>query len=85
MTNCFFYAVALCWRRLGKGRRCRIKCRRSHWGNFPHFMYSEQRRGVRRLISYKPIDPKPQEGLPPFKFEGKVAWGDSPPNQENEP
>ena len=71
MTNCLFFAVALFLRR----RHGYITVRKSRWGRFPHFLYTEQRNGTTRYISYIPLNPKHKKLPPPF-FKGRVKWGD---------
>lgn len=77
MSNCFIFAVLLCWRREAKGKRCYIAKRKSDMGNFPHFLVFELRRGTFRCISYKPTNPK-HKTCPPPLFGGRAAWGDDP-------
>ena len=81
MSNCLFFAVALFWRRLLKGKRCYFSMRKSDMGRFPHFLFGEDRRGRERKISYKPINPK-HHILPPLLFRGRVSWGDEVPTMK---
>lgn len=78
MTNCLFFALALWWRRLAKGKRCYISIRQSDSGRFPHFLFCEWRAGSLRILSYKPISPIDRK-CPPCLFEGRVRWGDPAP------
>ena len=78
MTNCLLYAMSLWWRRMRKGQRVYFTVRKSDMGNFPHFLFGEERRGRLRIISYKPIAPR-RRRLPPLFFKGRVAWGDKRP------
>lgn len=80
MNNCFFFAVALYLRRFPKTRRPGLQIRKSDAGWFPHFLYTELRRGKVRLISYKPLHPV-HRLLPPPLFRGSVRWGDDPPTE----
>lgn len=67
-SNCLFFALALFWRRRWRGY---IAIRKSHWGNFPHFLYEEGR----HKVGYVPIDPRVKTCPPPL-FRGRVRWGD---------
>jgi hypothetical protein len=71
MSNCLIFVLCLMWRR--GLRRGRIKWRKSHHGNFPHFMWIERH----HIISYKPLTPEERK-VPPALFEGRVRWGDKP-------
>lgn len=76
MSNCFAFALALHARRRKAGREGYIVLRWSRWGPFPHALYGERRRdGSLRLVSYKPIDPRPRR-VPPPVFKGASRWGD---------
>lgn len=77
MSNCFFFALRLYWRRKLKGKRCYISMRASDMGRFPHFLFGEWRGEKARVISYKPLHPRPRV-MPPLLFKGRVAWGDAP-------
>lgn len=81
-TNCLLFALALWWRRQARcrqiGRRCGIAIVRSHWGPFPHVMYTQQRSdGHHRLVGYAPLIPRRRLAPPPL-FRGRVVWGDRP-------
>lgn len=84
-TNCLLFALALWWRRRARcrqaGRRCGITVVGSHWGPFPHLMYSQQRAdGRHRLVGYAPLTPR-RRLIPPPLFVGRVVWGDKPAQQ----
>jgi hypothetical protein len=72
-SNCLIWAVAMWLRRGGLGY---VSIRRSRWGRFPHFLYTERRRGVLRMVSYVPVQPRHKECPPPV-FQGRVRWGDA--------
>lgn len=67
-SNCFWWAVRIFVRRRFRGY---ILIRKSLWGRFPHFLYSERH----HTVSYVPIDPRHKECPPPL-FPGFVRWGD---------
>lgn len=75
MTNCLLYAVALYWRRRRKGKRVYLAMRKSDLVRLPHFVVFELRRGVYRVVSYKPSKPNVKE-FPVVVFEGDPRWGD---------
>lgn len=78
-SNCWWWAFRLWLRRRHKARRRYLVPRMSDWGPFPHLLYAEIRPSGRlRLVSYKPLDPKPHL-IPPPWFEGHVVYGDPLP------
>mgnify|MGYP007122342835 CR=1 FL=1 len=75
-SNCFFFALALYYRRKLSGRHGYIISRRSHWGWFPHFMYARYRLDKTiQMVGYIPKNPR-HKRLPPPIFHGKIKWGD---------
>lgn len=76
MSNCFFWALLLYWRRARKGHRGYLIVRRSRFGRFPHALYGEiDKNGRLRMVSYKPLNPRMKHCPPPL-FKGQARWGD---------
>lgn len=75
MTNCFIFAIALYFRRRGRGKPCYIVMRRANNGFFPHFLFGEWRFGRLRLIDAVPVKDGP-DSSPWLLFSGRVRWGD---------
>jgi hypothetical protein len=76
-SNCLLFYLALRRRRLGRGKRGGIFIRKSHhwWG--PHFIYQyETRAGKFRQVHFIPNVPEDGRLFPPWKFDGRVKWGD---------
>jgi hypothetical protein len=46
--------------------------RRSHWGPFPHFLWSPD---LRHFEAFVPINPR-KRLLPPLFFRGRIKVGD---------
>jgi hypothetical protein len=77
-SNCLLSYLELRRRRLRLGKRGYMTIRKSHnwWG--PHFIYQyKNRAGNIRQVHF--VSKAPEEGrlVPPWKFEGRVKWGDN--------
>lgn len=76
-SNCLLFYMALRRRRLRRGKRGYMTVRKSLHGWFPHFLYQyKNRKGKYRMVSFVPKEPEEGRLLPPWKFEGRVKWGD---------
>lgn len=86
-SNCLFFAVALYYRRWVRQKKSEavgelyFLIRPSRLGGGPHFLVGERRRGVLRVISFKPTDTT-YKLIPPLLFQGYAGWGD---NQKESP
>lgn len=75
-SNCLIWACALYRRRRARGREGYLLFRWSRWGPFCHALYGERRQaGTIRVVSYRPISPRPKACPPPL-FRGASKWGD---------
>lgn len=69
-SNCLFWALGR-WRRFGGY----LVVRRSQWGPFPHFAWSET---LQTFKSFEPLHPR-RRRLPPLIFRGRVRTTRQPP------
>lgn len=77
-SNCLLFYLALRRRRLRRGKRGYMAVRKSRHGWFPHFLYEYRSpRGQLRMVSFVPKAPEEGRLFPPWKFDGRVKWGDS--------
>jgi hypothetical protein len=65
-SNCLIWALGQ-WKRHGGY----LIMRRSHWGPFPHFLWSAD---LRELQAFEPVGPR-RRLLPPIWFLGRVIKG----------
>jgi hypothetical protein len=76
-SNCLLFYLELRRRRLRRGKRGYITIRKSLHGWFPHFLYQYKNKMKRhRMVSFVPKEPEEGRLFPPWKFEGRVKWGD---------
>ena len=79
MSNCWWWAIRMWWRRRGKAPRRYLVPRLSDWGPFVHLLYAEIRPNGRiRIVSYKPLSPS-KRWIPPPWFAGRPVYGDPLP------
>lgn len=75
--NCLLFYLELRRRRLRRGKRGYFTVRKSLHGWFPHFLYQYKNPlGHHRMVSFVPKVPEEGRLFPPWKFEGRVKWGD---------
>lgn len=76
-SNCLLFYLELRRRRLRRGKRGYLTVRKSLYGWFPHFIY-QYKNAMRkhRMVSFVPKVPEKGRLFPPWKFEGRVKWGD---------
>jgi hypothetical protein len=77
MSNCLLFYLELRRRRLARGKRGGVFIRKSlHWWG-PHFIYQYKNRfGRFRQVHFVPVRPEVGRLFPPWKFAGRVKWGD---------
>lgn len=76
-SNCLLFYLALRRRRLSRGKRGYMTVRKSLHGWFPHFLYQyKNRKGNYRMVSFVPKEAEEGRLFPPWKFDGRVKWGD---------
>lgn len=74
MSNCLFWALRQWWERGGY-----IIARRSHYGWWPHFLWSED---LETLEQFHPHGDKEQGKYPPCLFHGHVKIGKDETREE---